>query len=188
MNVLALWPTFPLLPTTPEAWGQLHGEMLDWSEIFLSIFQFAGLPTCLSGLLPVCQAVWLHLLCHHVSSTLATMNIGLIVIPLACLPPFSSLPPIPMLAAPFACVTAQAFIYRPNVIIGAKRWGCREGEWGGEMICYQCHVRPQSSSSVKVRLAVRVLHLPCLKEDRVGEWIQGEAKQDEDWRLVSSEL
>lgn len=81
-------------------------------------------------LLPERSAIWIYLLCLHVLHTLTKIIIELIVIPLACLPHFSSPPPIPTLAAPFICVTAPAFIYRLHVMIRAERLRCREGGSG----------------------------------------------------------
>lgn len=94
---------FPLSPITPEARGASCTETLDRSEIL------SQLPVCLHVYPGCCQCVKLSVLTYlHASSlTWQTMPIGLIVIPLARFPSFSSLPPIPVLAAPVGCVTAQ---------------------------------------------------------------------------------
>lgn len=106
------------------------------------------------------SAIWIYLLCLHVLHTLTKIVIELIVIPLACLPHFSSPPPIPMLAAPFICVTAPAFIYRLHVMVRAERLRCREGGSGERWFARgQGNVWPWPFSSIKDRLNMSIHHV-----------------------------
>ena len=116
--------------------GQSHRD----SRLVWDILPIAGLPTCLSELLPECQAV-----CPYLPSCLFSYSANRAYPDLLSFLWLASL-----LSAPchqFLCWQLQlavwqlsSFIYRPNIMIGSEGWRCREGERRGQMICKRCSV------------------------------------------------
>lgn len=106
-NISLVWDIFIYLSICRSAW--------------LSVSSAASMSSCLtSPVLPFCLFFFFYL--GNNTFWAYCYSYGL--------PPcLKSLPPVPMLAASFACVAAPAFIYRPKVMIRAERWRCREEKW-----------------------------------------------------------